>query len=94
MRSWALFTTHKPSIENADRNGDRYALAKKVLQAAAEQCGDEVLAQEITSAIEMREKFGVGCSAPDIEGVDLDGVAFKLSDYKGKVIFLDFWGDW
>ena len=30
----------------------------------------------------------------DIAGVDLDGVAFKLSDYKGKVIFLDFWGDW
>ena len=26
--------------------------------------------------------------------VVLDGVAFKLSDYKGKVVFLDFWGDW
>ena len=23
-----------------------------------------------------------------------DGVEFKLSDYQGKVIFLDFWGDW
>ena len=32
--------------------------------------------------------------APDIRGVDLDGVAFKLSDYKGKVVLLDFWGDW
>ena len=27
-------------------------------------------------------------------GVDLDGVAFKLSDYKGKIIMLDFWGNW
>ena len=35
-----------------------------------------------------------GDVAPDIVGVDLDGVEFKLSDYKGKVIFLDFWGDW
>ena len=42
----------------------------------------------------MREQFGIGCTAPDIAGVDLDGVTFKLSDYKGKVIFLDFWGDW
>ena len=25
---------------------------------------------------------------------DLDGVEFKLSDYRGKVVFLDFWGDW
>lgn len=40
------------------------------------------------------EHLQVGCKAPDIAGIDLDGVAFKLSDYKGKVIFLDFWGDW
>ena len=33
-------------------------------------------------------------SAPDIAGTDTDGVAFKLSDYSGKVILLDFWGDW
>ena len=30
----------------------------------------------------------------EIEGVDLDGVPFRLSDYRGKVVFLDFWGDW
>ena len=36
----------------------------------------------------------VGESAPEIEGKDLDGVAFKLSDYRGKVVLLDFWGNW
>ena len=36
----------------------------------------------------------VGMVAPDIEGEDLDGVAFKLSDYRGKVVVLDFWGNW
>jgi len=36
----------------------------------------------------------VGKVAPEIEGADLDGVAFKLSDYRGKVVVLDFWGDW
>ena len=35
-----------------------------------------------------------GLPAPEIEGEDLDGVAFKLSDYRGKVVLLDFWGDW
>ncbi|MEM7233394.1 MAG: hypothetical protein AAF517_14545 [Planctomycetota bacterium] len=39
-------------------------------------------------------KLQVGMVAPDIEGKDLDGVAFKLSDYRGKVILLDFWGHW
>ena len=32
--------------------------------------------------------------APDIIGHDLDGVPFKLSDYRGKVVVIDFWGDW
>jgi peroxiredoxin len=36
----------------------------------------------------------VGNLAPEIEGEDLEGVAFKLSDYRGKVVVLDFWGDW
>jgi hypothetical protein len=35
-----------------------------------------------------------GLPAPDIEGTDLDGVPFKLSDFRGKVVLLDFWGDW
>jgi hypothetical protein len=35
-----------------------------------------------------------GKPAPEIEGKDLDGVPFKLSDYRGKVVLLDFWGHW
>jgi hypothetical protein len=36
----------------------------------------------------------IGKEAPDIEGEDIDGVPFRLSDYRGKVVVLDFWGDW
>ncbi|HEV8111829.1 MAG TPA: hypothetical protein VGR31_03560 [Planctomycetota bacterium] len=36
----------------------------------------------------------VGKPVPDIEGEDLAGVKFKLSDYRGKVVLLDFWGNW
>ncbi len=36
----------------------------------------------------------VGQVVPDIEGEDLDGTKFKLSDYRGKVVLIDFWGDW
>jgi cytochrome oxidase Cu insertion factor (SCO1/SenC/PrrC family) len=36
----------------------------------------------------------IGQIAPDIAGEDLDGKPFKLSDYHGKVIVLDFWGNW
>ena len=36
----------------------------------------------------------LGALAPEIGGSDLDGVPFKLSDYRGKVVLLDFWGNW
>jgi hypothetical protein len=36
----------------------------------------------------------VGNLAPEIKGQDVDRKAFKLSDYKGKVVLLDFWGYW
>jgi hypothetical protein len=35
--------------------------------------------------------LSVGKVAPDIEGEDQDGKRFKLSDYRGKVVLLDFW---
>jgi peroxiredoxin len=38
--------------------------------------------------------LSIGKLAPDIEGKDFDEVAFKLSDYRGKIVVLDFWGDW
>ena len=36
----------------------------------------------------------VGKTAPEIVGKDVNGKAMKLSDYRGKVVVLDFFGDW
>jgi hypothetical protein len=38
--------------------------------------------------------LNIGQVAPEIEGEDLEGKHFKLSDYRGKVVVLDFWGNW
>lgn len=43
---------------------------------------------EVVEGIEVNDR------APNITGVDLSGVAFQLADYQGKVLMLDFWGDW
>jgi len=32
--------------------------------------------------------------APQIEGEDIDGKPTRLADYRGKVVLLDFWGNW
>lgn len=36
----------------------------------------------------------VGMDAPGFEATDQDGQAFKLGDYKGSVVVIDFWGAW
>jgi thiol-disulfide isomerase/thioredoxin len=39
-------------------------------------------------------KFSNGTIAPDFETKKMDGSPLKLSDYKGKIVLLDFWGSW
>jgi tetratricopeptide (TPR) repeat protein/peroxiredoxin len=38
--------------------------------------------------------LNVGSPAQEIDGEDLTGKRFKLSDYRGKVVVLDFWANW
>lgn len=38
--------------------------------------------------------LGIGCEAPDFEAATIDGHEFNLSDYRGKVVLLDFYGFW
>jgi len=56
--------------------------------------GDKSMTGLATSLLYEAEHLEPGLKAPDIAGEDLDGKAFKLSDYRGKVVLLDFWGDW
>jgi len=67
-----------------------------LLEKALPQLGDEPLrngdtvAQAARSLLHEIRYLSVGKPAQDIEGVDQDGVSFKLSDYRGKVVLLDF----
>jgi thiol-disulfide isomerase/thioredoxin len=38
--------------------------------------------------------LAIGKQVPEIEAEDLDGKRLKLSDFRGKVVLLDFWGNW
>ena len=52
------------------------------------------LADEARGMIHQREDLRPGKPAPEITGQDLDGKPLKLSDYRGKVVVLVFWGAW
>ncbi len=84
------------------KTADPAALATEVeslFEKVAKEFGDINSGQGTLgklAAAELNEirNLGVGKPSPEISGADLDGKPFKLSDYKGKVVVVDFWGDW
>jgi len=51
-------------------------------------------AEDIAATRFMVQNLMLGREAPDIVGKDLDGVEFRLSDYRGKVVAIVFTGQW
>lgn len=57
------------------------------------ELADTSWAAKLTEA-RAEEAVQVGRIAPDFSGKTIDGFEFDLSDYKGKVVMLDFYGFW
>ncbi|HLN28288.1 MAG TPA: hypothetical protein VK395_11135 [Gemmataceae bacterium] len=56
--------------------------------------GKKTLGDAAKGALFEMHHLSIGKPAPEIEGADVDNKKFKLSDYRGKVVLLDFWGNW
>ncbi|MEZ5964670.1 MAG: hypothetical protein R3F56_12550 [Planctomycetota bacterium] len=93
LRAWAVLARLETILRSAKPGTERYETAKAALTAAVQGIDDDALQAQFVTLF-AREHTTLGAIAPDIAGKDLDDVAFKLSDYKGKVVLLDFWGDW
>jgi hypothetical protein len=73
--------------------------AEKLFERVIEKHSDVpslrgTLADRAKSELFELRHLAIGKQAPEIEGEDIDGQQFKLSDYRGKVVVLDFWGHW
>jgi hypothetical protein len=105
----ALFTTglilkqQAIAAQSDEAKRDRLvAEASKALETAKEKyqdvkIGDTLLAPLIRSQLAGLKNIGqlvAGKPVPELAGEDLDGKPFKLSDYRGKVVLLDFWAHW
>jgi hypothetical protein len=83
-------------LQRQDRGTARQEI-EVIFEQAAEKYrdvklpGGDTVAERAQAELYGIRNLSVGKEAPDIEGEDQDGKRFKLSDYRGKVVLLDFW---
>ena len=81
------------------RSKDKAAEGEKLLDAVAKMSPDLKLFDRSIAKFAEGELFefkflSEGKTVPEIDGEDVEGSKFKISDYRGKVVMLDFWGHW
>jgi hypothetical protein len=90
-RAWALYLDAKRVQADKSASEEAKAAARAQIAEAAKLADGTPLGDMLTP---IDQRLQVGAVAPDIAGNDTDGTPFKLSDYRGKVVVLDFWGFW
>jgi hypothetical protein len=93
VKAWAMY--HQGTkLAGRNASAEDKEKGQKLLDEAEKLAKGTDLALRIAGPRFVKERLQIGMIAPDIQGEDLDGVPFKLSDYRGKVVVLDFWGFW
>jgi thiol-disulfide isomerase/thioredoxin len=66
---------------------DRHRLEQRLARTST-------LGETAEARLDEMHNLAVGKPAPEIVGLDFEGKPLKLSDYRGKVVVLVFWGTW
>ncbi|MFT5302690.1 MAG: hypothetical protein ACI87E_001393 [Mariniblastus sp.] len=99
VKATASYGKIAAAIGEFDGSEKGEAKVERIVKRFVEKAGDaKVRGQSLAKMAELQlfefMNLRIGKTAPNILGEDVDGEEFKLSDYRGKVVFLDFWGDW
>lgn len=81
-------------IRSKTATEEQKAAAQADLDDIVAKYPDSLPALRIQAPNFVKTRLQIGMEAPDIIGKDVDGNDIKLSDYRGRVVVLDFWGDW
>jgi hypothetical protein len=68
--------------------------AREILETVEKDFADTEWGKRARGKIFQMEHLAMGKVAPDFEAEDEKGQKFNFSDYRGKVVVIDFWGFW
>jgi hypothetical protein len=86
----AMFHLGQMLFEDETTKGE----GEKLLQAVVAEFPKTVWGTLAKAMFVTAKGLEVGKLAPDFYGESIDGFGFNLSDYRGKVVLLDFYGFW
>lgn len=94
-RAWALYFLGRAAMWQ-DREEECRGFWTQVLNEYGELPGpnDKPFAETVKFQLYVLDNLRPGKQAPEISGVDSDGCPLTLSDFRGKVVLLAFWGHW
>jgi hypothetical protein len=68
--------------------------AQALLERVRKEFPETPYAKRAAGSLFEVNNLQIGMKAPDIEGTDENGKPIRLSQFRGKVVVLDFWGFW
>ncbi len=95
VQAAGCYSLAKIKGKKEETRSEGLALLKKVQDEYGDvSYGRSVYADKVKGDLFEMKNLQVGCVAPEIIGKEISGKLMQLSSFRGKVILLDFWGDW
>jgi hypothetical protein len=68
--------------------------ARDLFRTVTKDYPESELAEEAKDFLKQLEQLEIGLRAPEVAGTDANGRSVRLSQFKGRVVVLLFWGYW
>ena len=93
VSAWARYHEIQSVLRDPDAEESEKAAAQKTADEIVEAHPNTLLARTVLGPKFAADNLQIGSESPDIVGEDLAGESFYLSDFRQKVVVLEFWGD-
>ncbi|MGK0366087.1 MAG: peroxiredoxin [Saprospiraceae bacterium] len=93
LKDEAYYFTVAKLLNSACRRGN-LAEAGKAIQTFITECPYDLYNNVLRFAYNEAKGLVIGTKAPDFELTDINGNTIRLSDFEGKVVYMDFWATW